>query len=560
MKLLRPLSALSTLSRRPRKSTRQSALLLALMLVASSLAVVSCGDGKGSSNDRQPPPSEGPRLADLPPGVFERLQDPPTEAEAPLARSARAVVKIERPSGILGSGFFVEDGRTLITNAHVLGPEACFAQGCTVRLHMRHFRGSTDAESRWVTLVPYAYRPSLDLAVFRTAPSGPATQAYVHPERLLLATSDEGEALSRGQSVALAGHPSGHLLKIASGTLALAGTPFLSSELLTLPGTSGGPLLDAAGKVIGLHHRGTQNLNYLRNSGYFGVSLSTRASLLPREWASDERRSGLSAFASRDKVTQEDDLERYAEATATSPQAPPAVATLGTTSRAEALWTLCNKSSSSGEDTLSEESRAPFCQLAAALLDCSARAAQDTKQLGAPLECPDAATRAVWRERFIKTGKASIGSNTIFWMVQAPLALEDDASVAGAAQTLVGEWLAVNGPKEGRLLPVEDAAIAMDVLSSAVVGNDNYKSAFEQFRQVPQYYFEYQAFLRGLFVLGRDGELGATSVEATLASVRADPQAALGDVLLADHLRWRLETVLQNPIRGARTDSPYRLP
>jgi hypothetical protein len=99
--------------------------------------------------------------------------------------------------------------------------------------------------------------------------------------------------------------------------------------------------------------------------------------------------------------------------------------------------------------------------------------------------------------------------------------------------------------------------MAMDVLRQSKVNSTDFAKAFASFRSVPKYYFQYQDFLRGLFILGRDGHLPLEQVDETLKATRQDPNATLGDVLVADELLWRLLAVRAGILNGLRSDSPW---
>jgi hypothetical protein len=536
-------------------------LLIPLFLAASC--------GRSDKNGNGGNPQDQIFLRDLPTGIFDQLQDPAQSAPG-FAAAARSVVKIERPSGVLGTGFFLGDGKTLITNAHVLGPEACFSEGCSLRLHTGHYVGAPagTSSSIWVTLVPYAYSAALDLAAFRTSsPTPSGTEAgYEHPFFLPVPPDANGSFPGRGSQVALLGHSSGHLLKVSPGKIAFAGIPFVSTELLTLPGTSGGPIVDESGAFWALHHRGTQNLDYMRNNGYFGVSLSSRRESVMEALKGPQRKIGLAPFRSAGSISDERDMRVYAEAVLSSKAPSPYVEDRWTGSRAEALWQLCVSRFASDEDNAEQPpgnsfggSTPGYCQLAVTALSCSKAEMQEP---GGPVrECPDAAARRTWQERFSIAARGQSNSEGFFWMMRAPVRIvaQDQEEIKSAAATLLPPWLEGAAPGNG-LLGVGDAAAAMDVLGSTKVGDVDYTPYFESFRRTEGYHFEHQSFMRGLFVLAREGKKTFEETRITLAETRRDPLATLGDVLLADYLAWRLDVLGKGTLRGAASDSPFGLP
>jgi S1-C subfamily serine protease len=536
--------------------------LFALPIALSmTQAILGCGSDEGNNRGSRNP-NDGPRLLDLPPGVFDQLKDP-ADVPAPLAAAARAVVKIERPSGVIGTGFFIGDGRTLVTNAHVLGPESCFLEGCTLRLHFGHYRGAGDPDSRWVTVVPYAFRPGIDFAAYRTVDAaGDPGKGFVSTDRLQLAGDAEQNLLSSQAEVALAGHSSGQLLKFALGRVAFASGAFISSELLTLPGSSGGPLLNVEGQAVALHHRGTQNLDYLRNTGYFGVSLATRSSVVLQALNDPLRTRDLEAFRSQNATTSAELLRQHADAVASSTQFGAVSPSNDGGAAAETLWTLCATTDESQGDGSSREAPAAetpslrYCRMAAWLLECSNRGVTDEQPDRSPLHCPSDDKRSLWLQRFEGVGRQTREAERAFWMLRAPLQLFPQSERSARAQALVKQWLS-SLTSGGKSLNVDEAAMAMDVLRQSKVNSTDFAKAFASFRSVPKYYFQYQDFLRGLFILGRDGHLPLEQVDETLKATRQDPNATLGDVLVADELLWRLLAVRAGILNGLRSDSPW---
>jgi S1-C subfamily serine protease len=153
-----------------------------------------------------------------------------------------AVVTINNGKGT-GSGFFVSPDGYLITNQHVVG-DVTFVK---VKI-------ATGRELVGEVLKSDAKR---DVALIKTEPIGAAT--------LGIRTTEANV----GDEVYVIGSPlgerfSGTLTRgILSGYRTLNEQRFLQSDAAILPGNSGGPLLDASGKVVGITKAGTfvGNLN-----------------------------------------------------------------------------------------------------------------------------------------------------------------------------------------------------------------------------------------------------------------------------------------------------------
>jgi S1-C subfamily serine protease len=159
-------------------------------------------------------------------------------------QAAEAVVQI-RPSGRsqggqgLGSGFFMEEGGYILTNAHVLrGSEAW-----TVTLP-----DGRDLPARRVGEDSVS-----DLALLQVDAGSPAVLAF-----------GDSAALQVGQVAIAVGNPLGFHYTVTAGVISALGRSLRSvqgrqiddviqTDAALNPGNSGGPLLDSRGRVIGVN-------------------------------------------------------------------------------------------------------------------------------------------------------------------------------------------------------------------------------------------------------------------------------------------------------------------
>jgi len=171
----------------------------------------------------------------------DRPAEPP-EATASIAQALQSVILIGpsrsgTPSGS-GAGFVFTSQGDVLTNAHVLG------EASTVR--------ATLFDGRVVEAVVVGVDARTDIAVVRLPPD-----VAVPP--LALANADRLNA--PGLPVYALGHPMGFEFSVTSGVIAGEGrfydanTPvaFLQHDAALNPGSSGGPLIDAAGVVLGMN-------------------------------------------------------------------------------------------------------------------------------------------------------------------------------------------------------------------------------------------------------------------------------------------------------------------
>jgi serine protease Do len=167
-------------------------------------------------------------------------------------RCVRSLVRIEREDGAIGSGWVAElaGQRVVVTNAHVV------AGVRAVRVHPYDGEG-VEAEVRYVS-------PNIDLAVL--APAGELTSAdHAGALRTVPALEVGVGALVRGERVVLGGNPGGLFFITTEGVVAgVVSSTHDSDEAcgeghncVVLDsegelGSSGGPIVDHAGRVIGM--------------------------------------------------------------------------------------------------------------------------------------------------------------------------------------------------------------------------------------------------------------------------------------------------------------------
>lgn len=163
----------------------------------------------------------------------------------------------QRSPARLGSGFFIASYGLVATNLHVVAG----ADRATVTL--------ASGETREV-LGYVAAQPRADLVVLRVD--------RPWPDGLPLGNSD---SVPPGASLVAIGSPEGFRNSVStgvsSGLRVLDGVTWLQHSAATSPGSSGGPLLDNQGRVIGLTtlaHRDGQNIN-------FAAPINTLRAVLP---------------------------------------------------------------------------------------------------------------------------------------------------------------------------------------------------------------------------------------------------------------------------------------
>jgi|KBSMisStandDraft_5_1062788.scaffolds.fasta_scaffold28187_3 serine protease Do len=159
------------------------------------------------------------------------------------------------PSQGLGSGFIVSPDGYIVTNAHVVDG----ASEVTVKL----------TDRREFTAKVIGTDKRTDIALIKIdAKNLPALDLSAPP------------GVRQGEWVIAIGSPFGFENSVSAGVVsgvhrALPGgqmTPFIQTDVAVNPGNSGGPLLNAAGQVVGVNSQ-----IYSRSGGYMGLSFAIPA-------------------------------------------------------------------------------------------------------------------------------------------------------------------------------------------------------------------------------------------------------------------------------------------
>jgi serine protease Do len=162
------------------------------------------------------------------------------------------------PSRGVGSGFIVSPDGYIVTNAHVVDG----ANEVTVRL--------TDRREFTAKVIGADKRTDIALIKIDAKNNLPALDLTDPPTP------------RQGEWVVAIGSPFGFENSISAGIVsgvhrALPGgqmTPFIQTDVAVNPGNSGGPLLNAAGQVVGVNSQ-----IYSRSGGYMGLSFAIPASV-----------------------------------------------------------------------------------------------------------------------------------------------------------------------------------------------------------------------------------------------------------------------------------------
>jgi len=223
---------------------------------------------------------------------------PVPSTEEVIAKAMPAVVLVESSTG-RGSAFFVDRDR-LITNHHVVVGQSY------VKLRL--------SDNRTVDAGIAATAPDFDLAVLKLMGAAPEHAT------LALGTIQD---VRQGQEVLAIGTPMGVFQNtvtrgIVSSLRQLDKVAVLQTDTALNPGNSGGPLIDHAGRVVGINtmgFRGSQGLNFAVAIDHAKALLEGRPLQLAFvKPAADGGLKGLlpGAGASESDLAREEGTRRYA--------------------------------------------------------------------------------------------------------------------------------------------------------------------------------------------------------------------------------------------------------
>jgi hypothetical protein len=226
-----------------------------------TLTATLCAATCACSNDDSPTAAK----PDLP--HFEDI----TSATPKIVAAARAVVRVHSAQAF-GTGSFISSTGLLLTNNHVLGQPVCPIEGCYVEITQMHQRGQPPQDPLVALATPVAIDIGLDMAVLQL--DDPTRSVPLStPDYLTFDAVDSAALLD--QHVTIVGHPEGNLKKWTDGVVVDATGKWFTTTAYALPGDSGSPILNDAGKIVGLMHRGPDSLDLVTDTGVNVYSVGT---------------------------------------------------------------------------------------------------------------------------------------------------------------------------------------------------------------------------------------------------------------------------------------------
>jgi S1-C subfamily serine protease len=181
-------------------------------------------------------------------------------------------IKLERGMGVpnraLGSAFFVDKSGILVTNYHVIESEVNPKYEGYSRTYIR----TGDASSPRIPAKVLGYDKTLDLALIK---------AEITPDYVFSVIDQTSPQV--GDTVIAIGSPGGLEKTVTQGIVSALGRRFLpigdviQIDAAVNPGNSGGPLIDSAGRLVGIIFAGVEQFEGLN----FAIPAARLAAALP---------------------------------------------------------------------------------------------------------------------------------------------------------------------------------------------------------------------------------------------------------------------------------------
>jgi len=200
------------------------------------------------------------------------------------------------------------DKTLVMTNSHILGSKNCALNGCEVPAYFDTDKGNKHKQGPIkLHLVPFAEEIKADVSFFEILNAQiPESLVPLHFKK-----TSANELL--GQKVNAVGYPRLAGKRWSQGIVVGKKNGWLRGSYFSLPGSSGSPILDDEGAIIGIHHRAFPKLDVMTPSAmlYSGIFTPTPRIL---EVLSDFRDANLRKeeyFVDTRKVTTLKNITKY---------------------------------------------------------------------------------------------------------------------------------------------------------------------------------------------------------------------------------------------------------
>ncbi len=458
---------------------------------------------------------------------YSAFHDVETLANPALKSAVDAVVMLNVGSGS-GTGFFLNDSGKLLTNNHVLGVKNCPKTGCFIRMYQDYELGRGSKEPLDVFALPLVIDARLDASIVQLYQEDKTTP-LVTPSFLTL-TADNGPALMN-QKVYLIGHPGAGLKKWAEGQVYDLSGDWVIADYFSIPGTSGSPVLNTKGQVVGLNHRISGSAASITKDGFQESAYFSDAAALAT--VINGSTSGLAlldftAFKSRDDVTiDEEALYNAHQSTVQVTDQGPTLAKPVDLKVLDALAASCDAglALTTFDDPDAFDESLAACQAATKWIEC-VEVAQEVVPFKS---CPRGDERQKWQDR---AAKASANYRD-FWKGTIDYDSVRNAGRFSDSDQEAGQLtVAAYNAELARVAPPLTPGLAGEIYSrtgAPEYGGVDLKDYLLNYEKQPYYdRYAYNVFF-GLYFLYRDDVIDADQLKAILLKLLDDGNVPLGD-------------------------------
>lgn len=497
--------------------TMKSSRLLTWMVVIG--AVLTCITGCGQ--DAAPAVNN----ADLP-GFNDIVAAP-----AKIQTAARAVVRL-RTARQSATGSFVSATGLLLTNNHVLGDTVCPVEGCYVEVTFMRQRGEARQQPLTLFAKPVAVDVGMDMAVVQLY-YYPGGNKIDTPDYLSFDSQDSPSLI--GKHVTIVGHPEAYLKKWTDGVVTDATGKWFKSTAYVLPGDSGSPVLDDAGRIVGLIHRGPASEDLFTSNGANMYSIGTASAPIMAAMSAPLPGTVISVAAA---TTNDDFLANdlvYLNAHAAS------INVNGTSVGAlSLLGTACDSALARNDFKSPNDLQSALtpCYHAQTWIDCRV----DAPSSPYGVVCPSGSESINWANRFRGINQLWLNMNGVIDYNSVSFAIAHLQPTMAAGVTAGAQELqkAIAGPN-----PVLDYLLSSYLVPFNIdtFNGMNIKDYIVNYRNSLHYELDGHNIVYAADWLYANGGLVKTGLLSLLSGLYNDPNVSLGTKLFIEDLQYQLDSL-----------------
>lgn len=224
-------------------------------------------------------------------------------APQPIVDASKAVVRVAEH----GTGFFISKDGILATNNHVLGVGECIRSGCYVKIDFdfqtEHGYESTSSYFAEPLLIDI----TLDFAIYQIKQidaDGVVGDKLETPN--YLSFTEESSSSLDGKEIFIVGHPNANLKKWFTAKVFKNIGSWFFIDKMTLGGNSGSPVLNDKGQIVGILHRGSEDVS---RNGMKGYSICSAANELVKTLGKSSDFSS-ETLKNNEKITVLSDMQK----------------------------------------------------------------------------------------------------------------------------------------------------------------------------------------------------------------------------------------------------------